>query len=126
MPRIREGDAIEPRPWTVVAGGQYDLMFLDRKGYFRADYTFRGGRARTSYEDEQTTSFDPTQRPSETESTINVRAGVVFGPLDLSVFANNLFDDHPRLTHYAEGGDPVFRETTLTPRTLGLTASYRY
>ncbi|HEY0269560.1 MAG TPA: TonB-dependent receptor [Sphingomonas sp.] len=126
VPRIRKGDAIEPRPWTVVAGGQYDFSLLGRKSYLRADYTFRGGHAKTRYEDEDTTSYDPTILESQTESAVNLRAGLLFGPLDLSAFATNLLDDHPRLTHYAEGTDPIFRETTLTPRTVGLTASYRY
>ncbi len=125
LPRIRKGDTIEPRPWTVVAGGEYDVTLLDRKSYLRADYTFRGGSAKTRFEDAGTTSYDPTLLGSQTESAINVRAGMVFGPLDLSVFATNLFDDHPRLTHYAEGADPIFRETTLTPRIVGLTLSYR-
>jgi iron complex outermembrane recepter protein len=126
MPRVRRGNAIEPRPWSVAAGGQYDVDLGGRDGYLRADYTFRGGKARIASQDPGTTSFDPDVLPSETEHQVNVRAGVVFGRLDLSVFANNLLDAHPRLTHYREGADPVFRETTLLPRTIGLTASYRY
>ncbi len=126
LPKIRKGDALQSQPWTVAVGGEYDFTLAARKGYLRADYTFRGGHATTPFEDQQSSSYDPGVLASQTISSVNLRAGTTFAGVDLSLFANNLFDDHPRLTHYAEGADPIFRETTLTPRTVGVTGTYRY
>ncbi len=60
-----------------------------------------------------------------------LRAGVTWGALDVSLFAQNLFDTNPRLTvtqdiATAQGGTPVFYAITYRPRTVGLTATYRY
>jgi outer membrane receptor protein involved in Fe transport len=126
VPQIREGNALETRPWTVSAGAQYDLTLLERNSYVRADYTYRGGKALGPGQDVSTTSYNPNSLPPATQTQLNLRAGVLFGQLDLSLFANNVTNSHPRLLHYREGADPMFRQTTLTPRTIGVTASYRY
>lgn len=46
--------------------------------------------------------------------------------MQLSAFANDLFNDHPVLSGYTEGGLAYFEDVTLKPRTIGLTAEYRY
>lgn len=123
---VRKGNALQSQPWTVVLGGQFDYEIAQADGYVRADYNYRGGSALTAGRDPRTSSFNANALDPYPTNTVNVRAGITTAGIDLSVFANNLLNDHPRLSHYAEGGDPIFRETTLTPRTVGVTASYRY
>lgn len=122
---VRKGNALQSQPWTVVVGGQYDLKLADKEAYLRADYNFIGGDMLTARRDPTTTSFNPNVLNPAATNTVNARFGITMNGLDVSLFATNLFNDHPPLSHYAEGGDPIFRETTVTPRTIGLTASYR-
>ncbi len=73
-----------------------------------------------------TTSFDPASPDPEPTHNLKVRAGVKLDAVDISVFATNILNNHPTLTRYAEGGDPVRRVTTLNPPTVGLTLTTRF
>ena len=47
--------------------------------------------------------------------------------LDLSLFANNLFNAHPLLGRYQDTvASTLFTDTTFRPRTVGVTGSYRF
>jgi hypothetical protein len=55
---------------------------------------------------------------------------VKWGSYDLSLFAQNLFDTHPRLTVNQDvasptGGTPLLYVITWRPRTVGLTLTFR-
>ena len=121
-----KGDRLQSQPWTVVLGGQYDFVIDERKGYLRADYNYRGGHKLTPGTNVLNATYNPTILEPTATNNVNLRLGAIMGPLDLSVFATNVTNDHPRLTNYTEGGDPVFRQITLTPRTIGVTAAVRY
>jgi hypothetical protein len=46
---------------------------------------------------------------------------------DISVFGRNLLNDAPALGVNHDGvGDPLYYATTVRPRTIGLTGSYRF
>ncbi len=128
LPQVRKGNALQNQPWTVVVGAEYrtPVGSNNNEAYARVDYNYRGGQMLTSNRDPLTSSFNPVNFDPDPTNNFNVRVGTQMGPLDLSVFATNLFNDHPALTRYAEGGDPVFRQTTVTPRTIGVTAAFRY
>jgi predicted amidohydrolase YtcJ len=121
---VREGNALQSQPWTVVVGAEYRTAVGEHEVYARGDYNYRGGQMLTSGRDPLTSSFSTRVFDPEGTNTVNVRVGMEHGKLDLSLFATNLFNDHPALTHYSESGDPVYRKTTLTPRTLGITAGF--
>jgi iron complex outermembrane receptor protein len=60
---------------------------------------------------------------------VNGRLGMRRGPFDVSLFCNNLFNSHPLMDlAHGGGGNPRYLWTadTLRPRTVGLTATYRY
>jgi len=59
-------------------------------------------------------------------STFNGRLGTNLGPVQLSLFANNMFNAHPVLSGFTEGGNRFFQAVTLVPRTIGITAEYRH
>jgi hypothetical protein len=47
--------------------------------------------------------------------------------LDLSVFVDNLFDAAPRLhREHMDADTLLYTESTLQPRTIGVTLSHRY
>jgi hypothetical protein len=46
--------------------------------------------------------------------------------VNLSVFADNLFDAHPRVEYgHQDSNTLLFEAQTLRPRTIGITATYR-
>jgi outer membrane receptor protein involved in Fe transport len=56
-----------------------------------------------------------------------MRLGMTFGATDLSLFVNNLTDQHPLLNRYQDSVDShIFTDTTLRPRTIGLSASFKF
>lgn len=65
-------------------------------------------------------------RPITSYSYFNLRVGANLGAVQLSAFANNMFNDHPILNGYTEGGAQYFEDVTLKPGTIGLTAEFRY
>ncbi len=60
--------------------------------------------------------------------TVDLRAGLAFGSIELQVFARNLFDDRGQLsaaTFLSVIGGPA-QVTMLQPRTIGISASARF
>jgi hypothetical protein len=56
-----------------------------------------------------------------------MRGGVRIRGYDVSLFVDNLFNAQPALTRYSEVlGNPVHRDFTFTPLTVGVTGVYRY
>ena len=54
----------------------------------------------------------------------NLRGGYKTGPLDVSLFVNNVFNSHPLLGGFTV--DKLVTYSTLRPRTVGLTANYAF
>ena len=77
--------------------------------------------------DQANGGFDPAALPAPETQLVNIRAGTRFGAADVSAFINNLFNTRPLLTRYSEViGNPVHRDFTFRPMTVGVTATYRY
>ncbi len=62
------------------------------------------------------------------QSFTSLRAGLTWSGWDVSLFAQNLFDSLPRLGGAQEVFAPysLYTAYTYRPRTMGLTATYRY
>ena len=126
---VKDGDALPTSPWMVTLNADYDHEFAaDKHGYARLTYTYRSRNDRLlPQQDPETLSYSPDTFRGQATHLVNLRAGVRISDLDVSVFANNLFNSHPRLTrdNLATGG-LIFFSTTFVPRTIGLTATYKY
>jgi hypothetical protein len=60
-------------------------------------------------------------------SNLSLRAGIRTGGLDLSAFANNAFNSLPVLVYGRDTTySPLYFEHTWRPRTIGVTATYRF
>lgn len=60
---------------------------------------------------------------------LSLRSGMRWEGLDVSLFAKNLFDQHPVLFEnrdFAASYVTLYWQRSVAPRTIGLTASYRY
>lgn len=116
-------------PWTLAVSGQYDFtLFGGRELYLRGDYTRSGEARRTGALDAAAPNYNPLLRPVRAYSIVNARLGVILGAADVSLFMDNVSDAHPDLALTGgTGADPYhWTNTTLRPRTYGVTMTYRY
>jgi outer membrane receptor protein involved in Fe transport len=122
----RKGDKIGGPPLTWTISGEYDLPIADdRTLYARADYQHIGPGADIDYSVYGADSLIPK---SEAYDQVSLRAGARLAGFDLSVFVNNLLNQDPLLTRmrYTTAYDTYFQDSTLRPRTIGLTGAYRF
>lgn len=105
-------------PWTAVLSADYRREIgNDLEGYIRADY---------SYTDKpKGSSTDPLVLAAlESNELVNARIGARFGQTDVSLFVNNVMDSQPVIN--PTRSRYIWQSTTFRPRTIGITASYRY
>ncbi len=124
---VVDGQKFVLPPWNALMSTRYSWAISNRAGmYARADYSFTSG-----YDTNQPdlAGYDPLAHHLDDVRNLALRLGLVYGGLDLSVFANNALNARPLIGHGRDSPseDPgAIRDTTLTPRTIGLTATYRY
>jgi outer membrane receptor protein involved in Fe transport len=125
---VSKGDHIDTQPWSGTIGVTYETRLLDRyDGYARLDYTYHSRSERTPLTNPDNGGYDPAALPAPQTDLLNLRGGVRFKGYDVSLFVDNLTNAQPRLTRYSEVlGNPVHRDFTYRPLTVGVTASYRY
>ena len=120
----------EPLPIPRVSGStsldfERDLFASEHTAYVDLTYDYAG-----SYDRNPPTGVfgaDPTTQFAVAVHSLSMRGGVRFGPLDLSLFADNVTNSSPEILRYHEtNASPVFRGRTLRPRTVGLTAVYGF
>jgi iron complex outermembrane recepter protein len=125
---VTAGETLGQTPWVVTATPEYDFQVGDYSVYLRAQdeyHSFNSGNWPGN--NPNSISYDPAiPLPPET-NLLDVRAGVVWGPFDLSLFVNNALNSHPTLLlFHALPGDPLFTASTFQPLTAGLTLIYRH
>lgn len=141
VPLISEGDSIPGAPWTVTFNGQYDFVLFDTDAYVRFDYQFR------SEGPDDTSGLNPANRspvqppldplvaiPEPETQELSMRAGVLLGNANISIFAMNLLNENPNLGRGDLAFSPApfgpdthnYTGRTLMPRTVGMTVTYRY
>lgn len=131
---VSAGDRIPGSPWTATLSGRYEFPLLTHEGYIRADYQYlsAGPDRIGSQNPANGGSFNPLIPPQPHTNTVNLRVGATTDVLDISLFANNVFNVHPQLglsesIAVFSGNNPaLFQATTLRPRTFGLTIGARY
>jgi outer membrane receptor protein involved in Fe transport len=114
-------------PWTVHLYGQYDFRISDdRSAFARVDYTYNSSLYPTGGRDPNVRGYiSPLGRVPETH-LVNARVGSTISDVEVSLFVNNLFNAAPDLNLTHGRNDELWTDTTFQPRTIGLTASYRY
>ncbi len=123
-----KGDVLNVAPWTATLGAQYTFNLMDHDGFIRADWEYASRRTRPiAAEDPLTGFFDGGLIPDPTTNLVSLRTGMNFSKLSLAVFVDNLFDAHPQLDlQHQDSGTALFEATTFRPRTVGLSADYRF
>jgi outer membrane receptor protein involved in Fe transport len=138
---INAGDHLAVPPWAVSISGQYDRQLASGfRGYVRADYRYTASYQNTA--SAGASGYAPDAFRSPKASNVNARVGVVHGALDISLFANNLFNSDDYLS--VAGGrsgcnittgaacslyssyNPLTSVTTFRPREVGLQVTFRH
>ncbi len=127
---VTEGHTLGGSPWTVALSGNYETMIAAMPAYLRADYNFRSSNKDPipGRDPNYPTMYDPLQRPEPEFHDVRIRAGVSLNEsVEISLFVNNLLDQHPKLNRSRVSTvSPVFEYTPVRPRTVGLTAVVNY
>jgi outer membrane receptor protein involved in Fe transport len=125
---VTAGDHIETQPWSIELGATYQRRVFDnREAFIRIDYEYHSRSAVTPITDPANGGYDPSALPTPATNYLTLRSGLRWSGYDISVFVDNVLGATPELTRYSEVlGNPIHRDFTFRPRTIGLTASYRY
>jgi iron complex outermembrane recepter protein len=129
---VQDGDHLAGSPWTLNAWSQYTFPILGLNGYARFDYQYGAQQTdKVPNQDPLNSSYAKYYASVPVQSNMSVRSGVRWQRFDVSLFAQNLFNTHPTLTQYEDvgtptGGSPLLYDYTWRPRTIGITATYRY
>jgi outer membrane receptor protein involved in Fe transport len=116
---IQSGDSLPGTPnWTADASTQYDVHITDSvKGFALADWNWVGSSHGTVLK------TDPDyDRP--TYSLLGLNAGVDYAAWEFALFAKNVLNDQKIVQR--PNLQSVNRGYTLTPRTLGLSAAFKF
>jgi iron complex outermembrane receptor protein len=126
---ITSGDHLPASPWTIAGSAEYVFRQFDtRKPYLRVDYQYATAqRSLTQAQDTANVTGDPAIPLLPTTRALALRAGLRFRGFDLSLSGQNLLNSHPLLYRSHDlASSPLFFDYTWRPRTIGLTATYRY
>ena len=144
-PIATNGDALLGAPWTFTASGEYH--FPDWQGhepYLRLDFSHATAQhSLLQGQDPNNGLFDTTLPGLPVINNLSLRAGVRFDGLDLSVYANNVTNSDPLMfeardiaplpgkpgtgaSDLGPNTDDLYFARGVRPRTIGMTATYRY
>jgi len=125
---VSPGDHLPASPWSLEANAEYVVNVFDKKPYIRADYQYSTAQNTfTQLDDPKNTGGDPLGRGLPTIRTLQLRGGIRFDGLDLSLFAQNALNySTPTFTYRDALSTTNFMLRGVQPRTIGVTATYRY
>ncbi len=129
-PVVSAGDRLVGAPWSFTAATDYVFSpIFNRKPYIHVDYTYSTAQtAVLQYQDPRNAVNDPTLSGLPVSKSLALRAGLRWGGMDLSLFAQNVLDQHPIMIELRDFPAPYtqYWQRSVQPRTIGVTATYRY
>jgi outer membrane receptor protein involved in Fe transport len=129
-PIVTQGDHLVAAPWTFVGSAEYLAPGIGPgRPYLRIDYQYATAqRALLPGQDTNNGNADPTIPGLPVVSTLGMRGGFRFSGADISLFVQNALNSHPLLfsSRDTTGTDPLYFGHTDRPRTIGVTATYRF
>jgi outer membrane receptor protein involved in Fe transport len=130
----RKGDKLPGSPWTFSLGGQYNTDIMDYPSFIRLDYEYASREtgltpSRDPFVDPvfgNVSAFDPALVPEPETNVLSLRVGTTFDNFQVTLFADNLLDSHPQQDlNHQDSNTLLFEASTLRPRTVGFTLTYR-
>ncbi len=123
---VADGQRFGGPKWTGAVFAQVDQPVDDRTTlYGRVDYSFATDKSAPNLVGNF--GFDPDLLGLANTNFVSLRAGARFSGLDLSLFVDNLTNSKDVLSRNHDGlGGSLYYDQSFRPRTVGLTAQYRY
>lgn len=120
----RKGDRLAT-PWVVNAAVDYEtpLNASGLSGYGHVQYDFKSAWKSSNPGNQ---SYNPDLVGFDDQHFVSARLGVRNGPLDVSLFVNNLLDSRDIVGKLNFAPSERLLIQTFRPRTWGLTAGYRF
>jgi iron complex outermembrane recepter protein len=128
-PTVSEGNGLVGAPWTFLGSAEYVFPLFRDKGYVRADFQYATAQSRLlPTQDSNNAIYDTTIPGLPLTTNLSLRAGWRWNGADVSLFVQNLTDAHPVLFESRDSpeDDNLYFQRTQRPRTIGLTATWRY
>jgi iron complex outermembrane recepter protein len=130
-PVVSDGDVVPAAPWTVVASFDYVFPKLfNRDPYLHAMYTFSSAqKGLTPYQDPANALTDSTIAGFAASKDFSLRGGLRWSGMDVSLYANNVFNQHPVLFNARDFASPAvtqYFDRSVQPLNFGVTWTYRY
>lgn len=129
---VRAGDAVHNGrlPWSLSAFFDHEFPpIFDTSVTLHVEDHYHGGKSRRRLEDNPDSPFyQAFGNADSTTNILNLRAEVKVGPADIAVFVNNAFDSSPVLNQFPPCCGSEFPQTayTLTPRTVGVSTTWKF
>ena len=117
-------------PWNVTASVGYSMPLSGGTvAMLRAKDIFRSRNPGPFQDDDPASlNYTPGNVPDPSTNLVNLRAALRRASYDIAVFVNNALDSRPTIVR-RDDDDPWPTSavaTTFRPRTVGLSASWRY
>ena len=131
-PIVSAGDRLPGAPWSFTLAAE--KVFIDWSGYtpyIRADFQYTTAQtALLAGTDARNALTDVTIPGLPLTKDLQLRGGFRWNGYDISLFAQNLLDQHPVLFESRDiaddATDRLYFGRGVRPRTYGVTATYRF
>lgn len=124
----QKGDSLPVEEWQGNLGLRYDFspVFSGMvTPYMQLNYSYNGEYQNTPQQG--SAGFDAALFMAPARRQADLRFGAEYDQLRVQLSIENLTNStDPRNIGRATGGSPIFREQIARPRTIGLSATYRY
>jgi outer membrane receptor protein involved in Fe transport len=128
-----EGDQLDMfhSPWLFAASVEYAFAIGRYDAYLRVDDQYRPENPGpfTSLDHPGTPNYSTLYQPNPSQNMLNFRAGLGLDGMEVSLYVNNVLNDHPYLYDLAAlgvGGSALGSTLTVRPRTIGMGLIYRW
>jgi iron complex outermembrane receptor protein len=131
-PIASNGDALLGAPWSFTASSEFHFPeWQGRTPYARLDFQHSTAqKSRLPGQNQNNALYDTTIPGLPVVNNLSARAGLRFDGVDLSMYANNLTNAHPLMFESRDiaydATDKLYFGRGVRPRTIGITATYRY
>jgi outer membrane receptor protein involved in Fe transport len=128
---VNKGDQIDPTqsPWIVASAIEYDYkIFSVQPSYARLDNEYHSKNPGPyTFANPDSTGYIAGQPVNGSQNITNLRVGTLTHGWDVAVYGKNLANSHPLLNATLDSQfAAIGHDYTLTPRTVGVTAAYRW
>jgi len=131
-PIVSEGDRLPGAPWSFTLAAEKTFVgWSDYTPYVRADFQYTTAQtALLAGTDPRNALIDTTLPGLPSTKDLQLRGGFRCHGYDISLFAQNVLDQHPTLFESRDiandATDQLYFGRGVRPRTYGLTVTYRF